>query len=94
MNKSKPKFTVGELVLLEASTDTRFNGKCEVIFMEYVDGLALDQLGIQREYEGWAYLTTACGNPVVEAVLKKLPPDDRLSWEEMRESLNNVTEDI
>lgn len=78
-SRPRPKFIIGEEVMIRSIYDPASDiDKTEVIEMVYMQG------DNSRSYVGWAYRTLhiqAENGWYAEASLKKIPPDDRSSWE-------------
>jgi len=84
---NRPKFCVGEQVKLVSESSPQCNReKTEVTGVKYENGT----------YKGWAYETpeailidTSIWCPSFrEKCLRKIPPDERLSFDEMMSKLN------
>ena len=82
----RPKFTVDEQVIFVKTGE-----RVVIKSMEYDDNRPGEDAvtGEHFYYTGWSYLLDIRGsNWVVEDMLRKLPPEERLSWEDMMSQFN------
>ena len=86
MTNPKPKFCVGEEVMVRSTIAPEFNvDKAEIVKAIYVKK-QISSIG----YEGWGYQTDSQpdkGLYYTEPALRKLPPEDRISGKTARLTL-------
>lgn len=84
MSRPRPKFCAGEEVMLCSKNSPELNGRCEVValgrFQEYRN-ISGDRISARWGY--WLSIQHSNGNNWAEDALRKLPPEDRASWEGM-----------
>jgi len=92
--RPRPKFASGEKVILNSQAHPEMSGKCEVL-----------RLGSYCAYTGsdgsnhpaeWGYILSIGGvvgfdfHEWAESTLRKLPPEDRISWENTEWQPNKI----
>ena len=80
MDKPRPKFCVGEQILICGEMRTEYNGQVhEILKIKWMER-ARDSISKELFPRGYRYLTTT--HPIVwrETALRKLPPEDRISF--------------
>jgi len=79
MNKPKPKFCVGEEVMIRSSISTSRNvDRTEILRMKYGSGYEITNR--DKIFHYWMYWTDSIEIPFGEPALRKLPPEDRTQW--------------
>lgn len=91
--KPKPKFCVGEEVMVRGIFTSEYDIDCtEVTFSEYIDMEYLNLVTGKICPPGWRYGVAHVDLEVsgfVEESLRKIPPKDRKSFDDLMAEINN-----